>query len=74
MFEPFASHRPAPSQQEAIQHFKLHQIAQDLRLEIEHRAALEHYCQWYDQTAQQLQADYRKMQSEAQVLNWFRRN
>ncbi|HIK44202.1 MAG TPA: hypothetical protein IGR64_04860 [Leptolyngbyaceae cyanobacterium M65_K2018_010] len=59
--------------QEAIEYLVLHQTAQDFRLEVEHRARLEAYYQWYDQIAQAHRQELARMQRELNLRAWFSR-
>lgn len=72
MFE-YLSPRSLATPQEVIEYLKLQQAAQDFRLEVEHRAKLEAYYQWYDQVAAENRRDLEQMRSEVNVLTWFNR-
>jgi hypothetical protein len=72
MFE-YLSPRGLATSQEIIEYLELHQIAQELHLEIEYREQFEQYCEWYYQTAQQHQQDYARMQLEPNLLSLFNR-
>ncbi|MFQ4135390.1 hypothetical protein PGN35_003645 [Nodosilinea sp. PGN35] len=72
MFE-YLSPRSLATPQEVSDYLKLQQAAQDFRLEVEHRARLEAYCQWYYQVAAENQRDLEQMRSEVNLLTWFNR-
>lgn len=74
MFEPFSHHQPADRPAQAVELFQLHQLAQDFRLEQEHRLRFDQHCRWYEHTAQQIQADLRQMQIAGNLPWWPRRN
>lgn len=63
--------RSLATPQEVVEYLELHQAAQDFRLELEHRANLEAYCQWYYQVAADNQRDLEQMRSELNLLRWF---
>ncbi len=65
--------RPWATRQEVSEYLALHQTAQDFRLEVEHRAQVEAYCQWYYQTAQDNRETLTRMQNELNVLAWLSR-
>lgn len=71
MFD-YLSPRSLATPQEVVEYLELQQAAQDFRLEVEHRARLEAYYQWYDQTAAENQRDLEQMRSEINLLTWFR--
>ncbi|MGD1907977.1 MAG: hypothetical protein ACFB0C_18585 [Leptolyngbyaceae cyanobacterium] len=48
----------------------LHQMAQQVRAEIQHREAFNRYCEWYAAIALEHQQDLEKMQAEPQLLTW----
>ncbi|WP_228038472.1 hypothetical protein [Nodosilinea sp. LEGE 06152] len=72
MFE-YLRPRSLETPQEVIEYLELHQAAQEFRLELEHRASLEEYCQWYYQVAAENQRDLEQMRSELNLLGWFNR-
>jgi len=65
--------RPWATRQEVIEYLALHQAAQDFRLEVEHRAQVDAYCQWYYQVAEENRETLTRMQGELNVLAWFSR-
>ncbi|MEO1070180.1 MAG: hypothetical protein AAFW95_13860 [Cyanobacteria bacterium J06638_6] len=72
MFE-YLSPRPLANPQDTFEHLELHQAAQEFRLELEHRASLEAYCQWYSQVAAEHQRDLAHMRAEINLLTLFSR-
>jgi hypothetical protein len=50
---------------------ELQQITYSFRQEVAHRAAFETYCRWYDQAAQQHQAELIAMERDIPILDWF---
>ncbi|PZV08048.1 MAG: hypothetical protein DCF32_05840 [Leptolyngbya sp.] len=72
MFE-YLSPRSLATPQEVIEYLELQQAAQDFRLELEHRAKLGAYYQWYDQVSAENRRDLEQMQAEANLLAWFSR-
>ena len=74
MTEPIISPLPAtPVKQAVHESILLHQAAVEFRQETKARQALAEYCAWYDEMAQQNQADLVTMRSEIELLGWFRR-
>lgn len=72
MFE-YLRPRSLTTSQEVIEYLELHQAAQEFRLELDRRASLEAYCQWYYQVAAANQRDLHQMRSEPNLLTWFNR-
>lgn len=72
MFE-YLRPRSLATSQEVIEYLELHQAAQEFRLELEHRANFEDYCQWYYQVAAENQRDLEQMRSELNLLSWLNR-
>lgn len=72
MFE-YLSPRSQATSPEIIEYLELHQAAQEFRLELEHRAKVEAYCQWYYQVAAENQRDFLQMRSELDLLAWVSR-
>ncbi|WP_193966804.1 hypothetical protein [Nodosilinea sp. LEGE 07088] len=70
MFE-YLSPRSLADPQDILEYLELHQAAQEFRLELEHRANLEAYCQWYYQVAAENQRDLANMRSEINLLTLF---
>ena len=72
MFE-YLSPRSQATSPEIIEYLELHQAAQAFRLELEHRAKVEAYCQWYYQVAAENQRDLVRMRSVLSLLTWLNR-
>lgn len=73
MFE-YLSPRSLADPQTTVEYLELHQAAQEFRLELEHRANLEAYCQWYDQVAAEHQQELVQMRSELNLLTLHKIN
>ncbi|UZQ53681.1 hypothetical protein OOK60_14425 [Trichothermofontia sichuanensis B231] len=52
---------------------QVHQLAYDLRYEVEARREFQRYCQWYYETASRNQQEFLKMQQDINILGWFYR-
>ncbi|PSN19544.1 hypothetical protein C7271_06800 [filamentous cyanobacterium CCP5] len=66
----FSRYQPSPP--EAADILVVHQLAQDFRLEMDHRERLEQYHLWYCQVCQQHQQELEAMAAETNLLAWFR--
>jgi hypothetical protein len=63
---------PVP-QPDVTEVFEVYQVTYEFYREAEQRQALEEYCEWYYQVAQEHQQDFAKMQNEMNVMRWFYR-
>jgi hypothetical protein len=64
---------PMP-QPDVAEIFRVYQATHDFYREVEQREALEEYCQWYYQVAEQHQQELEAMRGDINVLGWFCRS
>lgn len=67
----FSQHIIPVPQPEAEEIFAVYEATHEFYREAEHRDALEQYCQWYYQMAEQHQQELEKMRNDINVLGWF---
>lgn len=51
-----------------------YQVSREFYREVWYRQELDHYCQWYQQTAKRHQQELQRMRQDLNILGWFRRN
>lgn len=71
MTDPFLQHIVPIPQADVEEILILNQIAYEFRDEVTYRQALDHYCHWYQQTAQQNRHDLTVMRHEINLFRWF---
>jgi hypothetical protein len=64
---------PAQPQPDPSDILVAYNITHHFYREVEYRDAFERHCQWYRETAEMHQQEWRAMQGDLNILGWFRR-
>lgn len=62
-----------PATPPPVEMFAVYQATHDFHREVQYRAALEEYCEWYAQTAATHQREVEQMRHDINVFGWFNR-